>query len=150
MCLCNKRQTDAILFKLLPLSSSPSFTSSSSPTFTSSSSPSFSSSSSSSSFSRGDIAYETNYCVGLRVLEVKGIKENDVKEIGFFDVATACNSSDFHGSWSNYPFFESGTIVNIYDSLVTTVYSSNPWYKKIAKLTTDAKFGELHYSSLVS
>ena len=45
------------------------------------------------------------------MLDIKGIKENDVKEIGFFDVAPDCDSPGFQGSWSNYPFFESGTII---------------------------------------
>lgn len=60
---------------------------------------------------RGNLAYETNYCAGLRVLDVTDIKAGKLNEVGFFDVAPDCNSPGFHGSWSNYPYFESGTII---------------------------------------
>lgn len=61
--------------------------------------------------SRGNLAYETNYCAGLRVLNIDGIKEGQLEEVGYFDVDPDCDSPGFRGSWSNYPYFESGTIV---------------------------------------
>ena len=53
---------------------------------------------------RGNIMYQSNYSAGFRVLDISD-PENPV-EIGFFD------TSPYEGgaSWSNYPFFESGTI----------------------------------------
>ena len=62
-------------------------------------------------FSRGDLAFEANYCAGLRILDVSEIQEGTVKELGYFDVAPNCNSPGFSGSWSSYPYFKSGTIV---------------------------------------
>ena len=62
---------------------------------------------------RGNLAYEANYCAGLRILDLTNIKDEDPQlvEVGFFDVAPDCDSPGFHGSWSNYPYFESGTII---------------------------------------
>ena len=61
---------------------------------------------------RGNLAYEANYCAGLRILDVSNIQDPDsVKEVGYFDVAPYCNSPKFQGSWSNYPYFKSGTII---------------------------------------
>jgi choice-of-anchor B domain-containing protein len=59
---------------------------------------------------KGDLMYQSNYMSGLRVLDISD-RANPV-EVGFFDtVPTGDNSPSFGGSWSNYPFFESGTIV---------------------------------------
>ena len=41
---------------------------------------------------RGQFMYQSNYVSGLRILDIS-------------------NSPGFAGSWSNYPFFESGVIV---------------------------------------
>ena len=62
---------------------------------------------------RGNLAYEANYCAGLRIIDVTNIKDEDPKleEVGFFDVAPECNSPGFSGSWSSYPYFESDTII---------------------------------------
>ena len=61
---------------------------------------------------RDNLAYEANYCAGLRILDVSNIQDPDsVKEVGYFDVAPYCSSPGFQGSWSNYPYFKSGTII---------------------------------------
>ena len=62
-------------------------------------------------FYRGNLAYETNYCAGLRVLDITDMKKGELKEVGFFDVAPYCSSPGFQGSWSSYPFFDSGIVV---------------------------------------
>jgi choice-of-anchor B domain-containing protein len=59
---------------------------------------------------RGDLMYESNYVSGLRIIDISD-RENPV-EVGFFDtVPWGENTEGFTGSWSNYPFFESGTII---------------------------------------
>ena len=63
------------------------------------------------SFCRDNIAYETNYCAGLRILDVTDIKEGKVTEVGYFDTDPDCNDAIFHGAWSNYPYFKSETII---------------------------------------
>ncbi|MCG8469597.1 MAG: choice-of-anchor B family protein [Gemmatimonadetes bacterium] len=52
----------------------------------------------------GDLMYQSNYSAGFRVLDISD-PANPV-EVGFLD------TSPYEGgaSWSNYPFFESGTI----------------------------------------
>ena len=57
----------------------------------------------------GDLMYQSNYVSGLRVLDISD-RENP-REVGFFDTVPWDESVVFDGSWSNYPFFESGTIV---------------------------------------
>jgi choice-of-anchor B domain-containing protein len=56
-----------------------------------------------------NLMYQSNYVSGLRVLDISD-RENPV-EVGYFDTVPWDESVTFDGSWSNYPFFESGTIV---------------------------------------
>ena len=59
---------------------------------------------------RGNIMYQSNYRSGLRVLDIAD-PENPV-EIGYFDtVPYGDNSAGMGGSWSNYPYFESGVVI---------------------------------------
>jgi choice-of-anchor B domain-containing protein len=58
---------------------------------------------------KGDLMYQSNYVSGLRILDVSD-PENP-EEVGFFDTVPWSEEVTFDGSWSNYPFFESGTIV---------------------------------------
>ncbi|MFT4661726.1 MAG: choice-of-anchor B domain-containing protein [Patiriisocius sp.] len=59
----------------------------------------------------GDKVFEANYNAGMRVLQTSDDPDNRLDEIGFFDVNPNSNSAGFNGSWSLYPFFESGNIV---------------------------------------
>ncbi len=59
---------------------------------------------------KGDTMYQSHYVAGLRVVDISDRK--NPKEVGFFDsVPNSPNSPVFNGSWSNYPFFRSGTII---------------------------------------
>jgi choice-of-anchor B domain-containing protein len=59
---------------------------------------------------QGDYMYQSNYVSGLRILDISD-RENP-REVAFFDtVPLGDNEPGFGGSWSNYPYFESGTIV---------------------------------------
>ncbi len=57
----------------------------------------------------GDLMYQSNYVSGLRVLDISD-RENPV-EVGYFDTVPWDESVTFDGSWSNYPFFASGTVI---------------------------------------
>ena len=58
----------------------------------------------------GDYMYQSNYASGLRIVDISD-PVNPV-EVGFFDPITVIpDGPGFFGSWSNYPYFESGTIV---------------------------------------
>lgn len=56
---------------------------------------------------RGNLMYQSNYESGLRILDISD-PEAPV-EIAYFD--TVPNDATGGGSWSNYPYFESGTII---------------------------------------
>ncbi len=59
---------------------------------------------------RGNYMYQSNYSSGLRILDITD-PVNPV-EVGYFDVnPVGDNEAGFNGTWSNYPYFESGTIV---------------------------------------
>ncbi len=58
----------------------------------------------------GNLMYQSNYKSGLRILDISDL-ENPV-EVGYFDtVPDGLDEPGFGGSWSNYPYFESGTII---------------------------------------
>ena len=60
---------------------------------------------------RGNLMYQSNYDSGLRILDVSD-PENPV-EVAFFDTVPYGDNSPATGggSWSNYPYFESGNII---------------------------------------
>jgi choice-of-anchor B domain-containing protein len=59
---------------------------------------------------KGDRMYQSNYKSGLQIFDISD-RENP-KEIAHFDTQPyGENSPGFQGSWSNYPYFESGVIV---------------------------------------
>jgi len=59
---------------------------------------------------RGDLMYQSNYVSGLRILDISS--REDPREVAFFDtVPWGEDAPGFDGSWSNYPYFESGIII---------------------------------------
>ena len=60
---------------------------------------------------RGDIMYQSNYVEGLRIVDISD-PENPI-DVGHFDTVPYGPNSNVPviGSWSNYPYFKSGTIV---------------------------------------
>jgi choice-of-anchor B domain-containing protein len=58
----------------------------------------------------GTTMYQSNYVSGLRVLDISD-PVNPV-QVGYFDtVPYGGDEPGFNGSWSNYPFFDSGIVV---------------------------------------
>ena len=59
---------------------------------------------------RGNLMYQSHYQAGLRIVDISD--PTKTREIGYFDtVPYGENTAGFGGSWSNYPYFESGTII---------------------------------------
>ncbi len=59
---------------------------------------------------KGPYLYQSNYVSGLRIIDISD--PSGLQEVAFFDtVPLGDNSPGFAGSWSNYPYFESGTII---------------------------------------
>ena len=55
------------------------------------------------------LVYQSNYSTGIRVLSIAD--PINPKEVAYFDTYPAGDKIDFVGSWSNYPYFKSKTIV---------------------------------------
>jgi len=62
-------------------------------------------------YTRDGLAFEANYESGLRVLDLAGIAQGELEEIGFFDTVPNADSADFEGAWTAYPYFPSGNVV---------------------------------------
>ncbi len=59
---------------------------------------------------RGQFMYQSNYVSGLRIIDISD--PENLQEVGHFDtVPWGEDNAGFAGSWSNYPFFESGIIL---------------------------------------
>ena len=58
---------------------------------------------------KGDRMYQSNYKSGLRIFDISTPEQP--REIGHFDLFPPSSSPGFEGTWSNYPYFESGIIV---------------------------------------
>ncbi|MBW3658253.1 MAG: choice-of-anchor B family protein [Actinobacteria bacterium] len=58
----------------------------------------------------GDHLFQSNYASGLRVADISGVAEGEMTEVAWFDTFPSNDGTNFDGTWSNYPFFESGTI----------------------------------------
>jgi choice-of-anchor B domain-containing protein len=57
---------------------------------------------------RGNLLYQANYSSGLRIYNIAD-EENPVL-VGYFDTRPGDDSIGFTGTWSNYPYFESGIV----------------------------------------
>ena len=57
--------------------------------------------------------YQSNYAAGLRIHEYdnESLAGGELREVAFFDFLPGVDVNDFAGTWSNYPFFESGLVV---------------------------------------
>jgi choice-of-anchor B domain-containing protein len=55
--------------------------------------------------------YQSNYSSGLRMYDVSGVSEGIIEEVGYFDVYPPNDDPGFgFGTWSNYPWFDSGVV----------------------------------------
>lgn len=60
---------------------------------------------------KNDHVYATNYNAGLRILKMDDITSADLSLAAFFDTKPQSDANTFNGSWSSYPFFESGILI---------------------------------------
>jgi choice-of-anchor B domain-containing protein len=59
----------------------------------------------------GNFAFQSNYLAGLRILNIEDAANGNLTEVGYFDTNPESNSAGYSGTWSNYPYFESGNVV---------------------------------------
>jgi choice-of-anchor B domain-containing protein len=62
-------------------------------------------------FIKDQIAYESNYTTGLRMFDTYKLDQGRMKQVGWFDGYPVDDGTYFAGSWSNYPWFDSGNVV---------------------------------------
>lgn len=55
--------------------------------------------------------FASQYNSGLRILDASDMASGEAPELAYFDTAPYSEGVSFNGAWSNYPFFESGSIV---------------------------------------
>ena len=60
---------------------------------------------------KGNLGYLSNYCDGLRVFDVSAIKSANIQEKAFYDINPSCDTREFSGTWSNFPYFPSGNVI---------------------------------------
>ncbi|HEU4514673.1 MAG TPA: choice-of-anchor B family protein [Nocardioidaceae bacterium] len=62
-------------------------------------------------FIKDGLAYQSNYTSGLRINDTYQVEQGRLTERGFFDVYPANDDTTFAGTWGNYPFLDSGTVL---------------------------------------
>lgn len=60
---------------------------------------------------KGTLFYQANYTAGVRIIDISGLNNGLMNEVGFFDTYPPTNSTSFRGAWNVYPYFESGNII---------------------------------------
>ncbi len=60
---------------------------------------------------KGDYVHQANYRAGYRLLDGGGVADGELEEVGFFDIYPEDDASEFNGAWSNYPYFDNGTVI---------------------------------------
>lgn len=58
----------------------------------------------------GNVAFETNWRSGLRVLSLNSLPSPAFSEIGYFDIDPASDSPASDGAWNNYPWWGDGVV----------------------------------------
>jgi choice-of-anchor B domain-containing protein len=58
-----------------------------------------------------NVIFQSNYQNGVVMLDAKKVGSTNIRELGYFDTFPQGDNTSFNGSWSNYPFFESGILI---------------------------------------
>jgi choice-of-anchor B domain-containing protein len=59
---------------------------------------------------KNGLVYQSNYAAGLRVLDTRDVAQATLTEVAYFDGFPAHDDPEFVGTWSNFPYFPSGTV----------------------------------------
>lgn len=59
----------------------------------------------------GNLIYQSNYSSGLRLLRFEEGSDDLLSLAGYFDTHPEDDLQNFSGSWSNYPFFDTGVLI---------------------------------------
>ena len=68
---------------------------------------------------RDGVCYQSNYRSGFRVLDLADVENGNLSEAGYLDIIPEDDNRTYTGTWSNYPYFESGVIpiTNMYGGM---------------------------------
>ncbi|MGB0250135.1 MAG: choice-of-anchor B family protein, partial [Flavobacteriales bacterium] len=88
----------------------------------------------------GNLLFQANYSAGLRMLSLTDVAAGELTEIGYFDVDPTSDAAQFSGSWSTYPYFESGTVV--VTSIEDGIYVVRPKFIEVDVLNPSICPGE--------
>jgi choice-of-anchor B domain-containing protein len=55
--------------------------------------------------------YQANYRAGLQILDLSRVSQANLQRAAYFDIYPSSDSASFNGSWSVYPYFESGVVI---------------------------------------
>ncbi|HJQ33154.1 MAG TPA: choice-of-anchor B family protein [Pyrinomonadaceae bacterium] len=97
---------------------------------------------------RGLHAFESNYRSGVRVLDTTQAAAGNLTEVAFFDVYPADDQSLFNGTWSNYPFFASGTVVA--SGIEQGLFVLRPQISLPVRIDYEPYFVRQHYRDFLS
>lgn len=61
-------------------------------------------------YTRGDLLYQSNYTAGLQIFDTRNVDAGRLPMVAFFDTYPDDDDATFDGTWSNYPYFGSGTV----------------------------------------
>jgi choice-of-anchor B domain-containing protein len=65
-------------------------------------------------YTKGRLAFASNYSSGLRVYDTRRVAEGELSELAYFDVYPEDDDPHFDGgTWSNYPYFGQKNIVGV-------------------------------------
>ena len=59
----------------------------------------------------GKYAFHSNYMSGVRVTKTTNVADGTLSKAGFFDLYPVEDAVNFAGTWSNYPYFASKTVI---------------------------------------
>ncbi len=62
-------------------------------------------------YTHSGYAFESNYTSGLQIYDLFDVQSGNLTLAAFFDTYTPNNGTSFSGSWSNYPYFDSGVVI---------------------------------------
>jgi choice-of-anchor B domain-containing protein len=60
---------------------------------------------------RGNYLYQSNYTAGVYILDLTDVANGNLSQEAFFDLYPSDNFPSYSGTWSNYPYFESGIVI---------------------------------------
>jgi len=84
----------------------------------------------------GDFAFQSNYESGLRILHIDRAGYA-MSNVGYFDVFPSRTTAQFYGTWSNYAFFRSETV--LVSSMDYGLFVVKPDWEKINSLVRSQK-----------